>query len=94
MVSASLDVYLKPWCEELGIELICNRLEANGDLLTGKYCEGDCTGAEKVKRVKSLLKLEDYEKIYAYGDTEEDKELLEIADERYFQWKKVTGTIS
>ncbi len=91
VVSASLDVYLKPWCDALGVELICSQLHANGDSLTGKYYNGDCTGQEKAERVRSLVKLDDYEKIYAYGDTKEDDELLAIADEKYFQWRRITG---
>lgn len=89
IVSASLDVYLKPWCDKIGVGLICSQLSNNGDVLTGKYRKGDCTGAEKVRRVKSLLDLNVYKKIYAYGDTKEDEALLEIAHEKYFQWKRV-----
>ncbi|WP_201509693.1 HAD family hydrolase [Psychrobacter alimentarius] len=88
IVSASLDVYLKPWCDKIGVELICSQLDNKGDILTGKYHKGDCTGAEKVRRVESLIDLKAYEKIYAYGDTKEDDELLQIADEKYFQWEK------
>lgn len=89
VVSASLDVYLRPWCDKLGIELVCSQLDNDGDILTGKYRKGDCTGIEKVRRVKSLLDLKAYERIYAYGDTKEDDALLEIADEKYFQWKRI-----
>lgn len=89
VVSASLDFYLKPWCDKMGVELICSGLDSHGDTLTGRYYQKDCTGDEKVRRVKSLLNLEAYEKIYAYGDTKEDNALLAIADERYFQWKKM-----
>lgn len=88
VVSASLDVYLKPWCDALGIELICSQLQVNRGLLTGRYAKADCSGEEKVKRLKSLVNLEIYQKIYAYGDTKEDEALLEIADEQYFQWQK------
>lgn len=89
IVSASLDVYLKPWCDKVGVELICSQLDNKDGTLTGKYHRGDCTGAEKVRRVESLIDLKAYEKIYAYGDTKEDEALLKIADEKYFQWKKV-----
>lgn len=91
VVSASLDSYLKPWCERLGVELICSELAAKGDTLTGKYKGGDCSGSEKARRVQALVNLEDYKTIYAYGDTIEDNELLSIADERYFQWKKMVA---
>lgn len=89
IVSASLDVYLKPWCDKIGVELICSQLDNKGDILTSKYYKGDCTGAEKVRRVESLIDLKAYEKIYDYGDTKEDDELLQIADEKYFQCEKI-----
>ena len=40
----------------------------------------NCFGPEKVRRVKEKYELENYEKIYAYGDSRGDKELLEFAD--------------
>ncbi|WP_352337945.1 HAD family hydrolase [Psychrobacter sp. 16-MNA-CIBAN-0192] len=88
VVSASLEVYLKPWCDALGVELICSQLQVNRESLTGKYANADCSGEEKAKRVKSLVNLDEYQKIYAYGDTKEDEALLKIADEQYFQWQK------
>lgn len=89
IVSASLDVYLKPWCEEMGIELICSELDFQDSLLTGEYRGEDCTGQEKAKRVLEKVNLSDYLKIYAYGDTKEDHELLELAHEKYYQWIKL-----
>ncbi|MDV6328536.1 HAD family hydrolase [Idiomarina sp. Sol25] len=89
VVSASLDVYLKPWCEQMGFELYCAELEVTDDVVTGRYLNGDCTGLAKAERVKKLVNLKDYTKVYAYGDTKEDDELLALADEKYFQWIKV-----
>ncbi|CAI3795302.1 HAD family hydrolase [Rheinheimera sp. MM224] len=89
LVSASLDLYLKPWCDHMGIELLSASLEAEGDRLTGYYNGPDCCGAEKASRVKALLKLSHFDRIYAYGDTKEDHELLALADEKYYQWKRM-----
>ncbi|MCL5049684.1 MAG: HAD-IB family hydrolase [Firmicutes bacterium] len=89
VVSASLDVYLRPWCEQMGFDLHCVELEIVDDILTGRYLGGDCTGLGKVERVRKLLDLSSFKKIYAYGDTKEDDELLAIADEKYFQWTKI-----
>jgi phosphatidylglycerophosphatase C len=58
-------------------------------LLTGEYRGEDCTGQEKVKRVMEKVNLADYSKIYAYGDTKEDLDLLELAHEKYYQWIKL-----
>jgi phosphatidylglycerophosphatase C len=89
VVSASLDVYLEPWCRALGIEVICTQLEARGGVLTGRYIDGDCCGEEKSKRIRARYALERFAAVYAYGDTDEDRQMLEMADKRYFRWEKV-----
>jgi phosphatidylglycerophosphatase C len=89
VVSASLDAYLIPWCEALGIEVICTQLEIKKGRHTGRYVRGDCDGLEKARRIRERIVLDDYETIYAYGDREEDREMLEIAHRRYFQWEEV-----
>jgi phosphatidylglycerophosphatase C len=81
IVSAGLDVYLKPWCASLGIECLCTELEVDwkGDL-TGGYVGEDCSGEEKAKRIKARIKLDNYPLIMAHGDTLEDKPMLNLAD--------------
>jgi phosphatidylglycerophosphatase C len=89
VVSASLDAYLEPWCREEGVEVICTQLEVVGGRLTGRYRGGDCTREEKARRVRERYALDDYDTVYAYGDSEEDLQLLEIAGRRYFRWTEV-----
>lgn len=89
VVSASLDVYLRHWCESMGVEVICTELEEAGGRLTGRYVRGDCSCAEKLRRIRERYDLGRYAVIYAYGDTEEDEEMLALAHERYFRWKRV-----
>jgi phosphatidylglycerophosphatase C len=91
VVSASLDVYLSHWCESVGVDVICTRLEEVNGRFTGRYLGGDCCGVEKMRRIKERYDLIRYPKIYAYGDTEEDREMLELAHERYFRWKAVVS---
>lgn len=89
VVSASLAPYLRHWCEKLEVELICSELESNAGTLTGKYRGGDCTGSEKARRVRERFDLSRYPVVYAYGDTEEDRELLDLAHKRYLCWREV-----
>lgn len=86
VVSASLAFYLEPWCRDRGVRLLCNRIQTQAGRLTGRYAGPDCAGPEKARRVKRSLRLERYSKIYAYGDTSEDDELLALADESYRDW--------
>jgi HAD superfamily hydrolase (TIGR01490 family) len=87
VVSASLDAYLVPWCRDLGLDLICSELEERDGKLTGEYVGGDCYGAEKSRRIRARYPLEKFDRIYAYGDTHEDLEMLEMAHEAYFRWE-------
>lgn len=85
VVSASLDVYLAPWCHARGVELACSVLErgaAPADRrarFTGRYVGGDCAGEEKARRVRERYDLSRYDAVWAYGDTHEDEELLALA---------------
>ncbi|MCG8641781.1 MAG: HAD-IB family hydrolase [Desulfobacterales bacterium] len=88
LVSASLSVYLSEWCNEYGIDLICSELETHKGVYTGNYSGKDCSGREKIKRVLNNYNLEEYSSVYAYGDTEEDKEMLKAAHHRFYRWKK------
>jgi phosphatidylglycerophosphatase C len=95
VVSASLDAYLNPWCKAMGLEVVCTRLEQKGGRLTGKFVSADCTRAEKARRIREQYNLEQYARIYAYGDSEDDREMLDLAHEQYYRWKRIdasTGT--
>ncbi len=89
IVSASLDVYLKLWCEEQGFDLVCSELKTINGKLTGCYINGDCSGKHKVTRVQARYDLSQYAKVYAYGDTPEDFAMLSLADEAYLNWQKL-----
>lgn len=89
VVSAALDVYLTYWCESIGVDLICTQLEEKNGTLTGRYVRGDCCGGEKLRRICEQHDLTRYSLIYAYGDTDEDREMLGIAHEKYYRWKQL-----
>jgi len=88
VVSASLNLYLKPWCKSLGVELICSELATKNGKFTGFYVNGDVSNYTKADRVKSMFNLDQFKRIYAYGDTPEDHALLALADEQYMNWVK------
>ena len=85
VVSASIESWLKPWCNQHGLDLIATKLEIKEGIVTGKLLTKNCYGMEKVRRVKERYNLDDYDHIYAYGDSRGDKELLELADEGFYQ---------
>ena len=90
VVSASLNVYLDPWCEDRQIAVICTTLEERDGMLTGNCVGGDCSGDEKVRRVLAQYSLSQYEAIYAYGDTPDDQPLLALATHKYYRWQDLS----
>ncbi|OAL81599.1 phosphoserine phosphatase [Acinetobacter sp. SFB] len=83
LVSASVDIYLQPVCSLLNIDLICTQTEQINDTYTGQYTTPDCSSEQKKQRILEKYSLEHYSVIYAYGNSIEDKEMLELADHRY-----------
>jgi phosphatidylglycerophosphatase C len=90
VVSASLNVYLSPWCEDHQIAAICTTLEERDGILTGNCVGGDCSGDEKVRRVLTQYSLSQYEAVYAYGDAPDDQPLLALAKHKYYRWHDVS----
>lgn len=91
VVSASLNLYLVPWCQRHGFELICTELESVKGRLTGQYRDGDCCGVERSCRILQQYSFADYDQVFAYGDTEEDQAMLDLANVSYYQWQQVKG---
>lgn len=91
VVSASLDVYLAPWCHAHGLEFISTVLEQRAGRFTGRYVGGDCCGREKARRVRDNYDLTRYAAVYAYGDSVEDREMLECATEKYYRWQLISS---
>ncbi|WP_111896090.1 HAD family hydrolase [Acinetobacter sp. MB5] len=83
IVSASLDLYLKPIAQHLNVALICTETEKQQDILTGQYASPDCSGEQKKLRILDHYNVTEYHQIYAYGNSHEDEEMLELAHYRY-----------
>ncbi|KAB7763849.1 HAD family hydrolase [Xanthomonas maliensis] len=84
LVSASLDLYLQPWCAQHGVELICNRLEHHDGILSGRYAGGDC-GPRKADVIRQQYELAHYDCVHAYGDSREDRPMLALAQQRWYR---------
>ena len=89
IVSAALSVYLSPWCASVGIDLVSTELEVRHGVVTGRYLGGDCVGHEKARRVREKYNVNDFGTVFAYGDTSEDRALLDMADRKSFRWQEV-----
>lgn len=85
IVSASMECWLKGWCEKQNVDLIATKLEVRDSKLTGKFASRNCYGTEKATGVKQAYDLDLFDRIYAYGDSRGDQELLALADERFYK---------
>jgi len=84
IVSASPENWIKPWAEPLGIGVIATRLKFKNDLFEG--IDGkNCNGQEKIKRIKEVYDLQEFDKIIAYGDSKGDIPMLALADEKHYK---------
>jgi HAD superfamily hydrolase (TIGR01490 family) len=80
LVSASMRCWLSPWAQKHKVELLCTELAFKEKIFTGHFATINCHGKEKLRRVQEYINLDDYEKIYTYGDSSGDDAILAIAD--------------
>lgn len=85
IVSASLENWIKPWAIQRRIEVIGTKVVDDKGVITGRIEGKNCKGKEKVDRINSLITLDEFEEIIAYGDTKGDKEMLELASKSYYK---------
>ena len=85
LVSASLDIYLRPWAERARFsDVLCSRLAVNPDgIVDGTFEGANCFGAEKARRMREWMAGRRVDYVYAYGDSCGDREMLAMANEGY-----------
>jgi HAD superfamily hydrolase (TIGR01490 family) len=86
VVSASIKSWLSHWCEARRIDLISTEVEEENLILTGQFRTPNCHGIEKVNRLKDRFDFSKVDYVYAYGNSSGDKEILELADEKYYRY--------
>lgn len=85
IISASVKDWIKSWTDSHGIRLIANELEFKDNSITGNLSGRNCDGMEKVKKLTKKFNLTEYKYIFAYGNSKGDKEMLELADEKFYR---------
>lgn len=92
LVSASFDVWLKPWAESNGFDdILTTQLETNDGFVTGLIAGNNCYGQEKVRRIESWLNMKKISPsyTYGYGDTTGDIPMLSLMDKGILLNKKL-----
>ena len=86
IVSANFSLLIKPFADSYQLEMISTEAAVDQTIITGKFATPNCYGAEKVRRIRaSISNLEDYEEIYAYGDSKGDMAMLEMSTKPFYK---------
>ena len=86
IVSASLDIWVKPFAEKFKMNLISTKAEFKNDIFTGNFVGKNCNGLEKVNRIKEEISDKKYDKTIAFGDTFGDQQMLDWANEGQYKF--------
>jgi len=88
IVSASPELWLAEWCKNENIGLIATKLAFKNGKLIEKFASPNCNGEEKVNRIRQEINLQQFDYIFAYGDTKGDFPMLSLAHKTHFQYFK------
>jgi HAD superfamily hydrolase (TIGR01490 family) len=89
IVTASMKDWSEFWAARHGVQVIGTELEVVGGRLTGRFSTPNCWGGEKVARIRAAVDLSEYSRIFAYGNSGGDREMLAIADEAVYRWDHI-----
>ena len=85
IVSASPENWVKKWTDAHGLECLATRMQVCEGAITGKFSGKNCHGTEKVERIKCHLNLAEFDEIHAYGDSQGDKPMMNLATASYYK---------
>lgn len=85
VVTASIDYWVLPWINAQELKLISTQMEVKDGKLTGKIKGVNCNGKEKVNQIKKKYNLQDLKDTYGYGDSNGDKEMLQIVKHSFYR---------
>jgi HAD superfamily phosphoserine phosphatase-like hydrolase len=86
LVTASLDIWAKPFAEALQMRLVSTKAEFKNGVFTGNFIGKNCNGKEKLVRIKEEISDAKFDKIIAFGDTSGDRDMLKWANEGHYQF--------
>ena len=84
LVSASIDIWLQPFCEAEGISLICTELAYEQEVFKGTFSTQNCNREEKARRIRDAYNLNQYSAVVAYGNSSGDAAMFELAQEAWY----------
>lgn len=87
LISATLEIYLDPWAKAQGFEAtLASILESDEKgFFTGRLLGLNCRNQEKVRRLEEYAGPITSYTLYAYGDSDGDRELLAAANHPFYR---------
>ncbi len=83
IVSASVENWVQPFFPE--VRVLGTEIEVKDGRLTGRFTTPNCYGMEKVHRLQQAFPNRTDYYLIAFGDSRGDQQLLDYADEAYYQ---------
>ncbi len=84
IVSASLDFWIEPWTSQKGYTLIASKAAFQNNRFTGKLDGVNCSGPEKVNRIKAEINLNEVDIVAGYGNHPKDAPMVELATKKVY----------
>ncbi|HEV3221812.1 MAG TPA: HAD family hydrolase [Puia sp.] len=85
VVSASAGNWIRKWTNNLSLQLVATELEVKNGLITGKIKGKNNHGEQKAMNIRELWNLNEYEEIYAYGDSPGDRPMMDLATKSFYK---------
>ncbi len=85
VVTGNFEEILRLWATKNNVYLIGTKLEIRDNRFTRNLATKNCTSYQKVIRIKEIFNLEEFEDIIAYGDSESDLPMLNLAKKKFYK---------
>jgi len=86
IISASIENWIIPFAQQMGVDtVLATTIEVNSGVVTGKFLSKNCFGPEKAVRLLERFPDRENYILYAYGDSNGDRELLGMADHPFYR---------
>lgn len=86
IVTASLDIWVKPFADGRRMRLLATQAEFKDEIFTGNFIGKNCNGDEKKCRIEKEFEGKKFDKTIAFGDTKGDRQMMEWADESHYRF--------
>lgn len=85
ILTASPAPWIAPWCSRNGYAWIGTVLDISGTRYTGRIAGANCRGVEKARRLRDAFDLQQYDTVYAYGNTPADRYFMQMANVSFYK---------